>query len=468
MTSAEEHQQDAITDDVQPSLADITAAALGNPRGAIAGYHDSKFARKSVSKFRKEILGAHRFVLTPELIQLVTNVSLSLNADSFAVMLENARPCFDSMWLEWDEQARRESLIERHEKMLGQVPDAPPSDFVDRVGYLIGKWDVRKSHESGIVIDAFPTAAQFTSVSYLARGKVTVAPLGYFLSNGSSLQTRTNLAGFMKNLIPGKEVQLAGEYLNAAGNKSFRKLFSQLHRNPTTKNIEFQYPEPVDSSTGGGVFLDEVQIFGALLNPGWLENCTDVSDAESLYDSFAKFWSCQTQAIDWMLPPERRLHHHSPGLALPRGSGRFYSPVRGSGRLPTREDASRWDKGTLTNSLSLISDDLRFIVTALAMLNFNWVTRGPAVRSSRSTVIHGRNTPRNEYRRLRVGIPPKDIGKRLASVLSSRERSRQHDVRGHYRCMKNGKRVWIQAHVRGDPALGIITKEYVLDKEAQA
>lgn len=37
---------------------------------------------------------------------------------------------------------------------------------------------------------------------------------------------------------------------------------------------------------------------------------------------------------------------------------------------------------------------------------------------------------------------------------------RQHDVVGHWRQYKSGKRVYVRAHTRGDPKLGVITKIY--------
>ena len=103
----------------------------------------------------------------------------------------------------------------------------------------------------------------------------------------------------------------------------------------------------------------------------------------------------------------------------------------------------------------------------MAMLNFTWISADPARRSDQKKIINGKVIPRNEYRRLRIGLPPNEMEKKIRGVLSGRMPSRQHDVRGHFRKMSSGKRVWIHAHVRGDPSLGIIRKEYVLDKETE-
>ena len=49
---------------------------------------------------------------------------------------------------------------------------------------------------------------------------------------------------------------------------------------------------------------------------------------------------------------------------------------------------------------------------------------------------------------------------------------RQHQVRGHWRVLKNEfgevrKRIWIDSFVRGNPKLGIVYKDYVLEGDKQ-
>jgi hypothetical protein len=51
-------------------------------------------------------------------------------------------------------------------------------------------------------------------------------------------------------------------------------------------------------------------------------------------------------------------------------------------------------------------------------------------------------------------------GKRPDEDSKSMYHKRQHDVAGHWRQYKSGKRVFVRAHKRGDPTLGIVTKVY--------
>jgi hypothetical protein len=61
--------------------------------------------------------------------------------------------------------------------------------------------------------------------------------------------------------------------------------------------------------------------------------------------------------------------------------------------------------------------------------------------------------------RVRYNKPPE--GSRASPLFYSPRRN--HEVRGHFRNYKSGKRVWISNHKRGDESLGVITKDYVVE-----
>lgn len=61
--------------------------------------------------------------------------------------------------------------------------------------------------------------------------------------------------------------------------------------------------------------------------------------------------------------------------------------------------------------------------------------------------------------RVRYNKPPE--GSRVSPLFYSPRRN--HEVRGHFRNYKSGKRVWIPNHKRGDESLGVITKDYVVE-----
>ena len=61
--------------------------------------------------------------------------------------------------------------------------------------------------------------------------------------------------------------------------------------------------------------------------------------------------------------------------------------------------------------------------------------------------------------RVRYNKPPE--GSRASPLFYSPRRN--HEVRGHFRNYKSGKRVWIPNHKRGDESLGVITKDYLVE-----
>lgn len=470
MTETNVMQQE---DEVQPCLADLTIGAMGNPKRGLLGYRDSKSARKSVHSFRQKMLNAHRFELTPELIHAVTLVASSLNTATLVTMAENARPCFDNMWIEWDEQVRRDASIAIKRAAYGDDIHVPPrSLWADRVGYLIQN-DATSRHWPGDESSFLYTGILFvnafdrdSTVPLSERAgptnSIMASPLGYLFSNESPIQARSSLGPLLDVLMfdvrqhdmphaePNKPHaepnKLAKEYLAALNSEEELVVEVKGGKSSVVRHLANQRPK----TRGEILYGHQLCAFLSAINTGWVGQIFQIEAGETpvLKDGsfageisfkgrrsehnirkvFEKFWSIPTQPADWMI---------------------------------------KHDETIRENSLGLIADDLRFLITAMAMLNFTWISADPAHRSDQKKIINGKVVPCNEYRRLRIGLPPKEMEKKIRGVLSGRMPSRQHDVRGHFRKLSSGKRVWIHTHVRGDPSLGIIRKEYVLDKETE-
>ena len=460
---AQSHDEDA------PCLADLTIGAMGNPKRGLVGYRDSKDARRSVHGFRQKMLNAHRFELTPELIHAVTLVASSLNTATLVTMAENARPCFDSMWIEWDEQVRRDASIAIQRKVHGHDIHVPSrSQWCDRVGYLVQNvdshnlaiknpanryWPGMTDKDAGssfiytgvLLVNTFDKDSDVPLSERAGPAGVMAAPIGYLFNNESPLQERSFLEAllhFVSNKEPSK---VATEYLEALNSEE------ELVVEVTGGGPSFVKRR--SKTLGESVYGAQLCAFLSAINIGWVGQIFQVEAGETpvqkdgtftgeisfkggrsehnIRKVFEKFWSQPVQPMDWM--------------------------------IRSNEDK----KKLLNDSMGLIADDLRFLITAMAMLNFTWISADPARRSDQKKIINGKVIPRNEYRRLRIGLPPNEMEKKIRGVLSGRMPSRQHDVRGHFRKMSSGKRIWIHAHVRGDPSLGIIRKEYVLDKETE-
>lgn len=108
----------------------------------------------------------------------------------------------------------------------------------------------------------------------------------------------------------------------------------------------------------------------------------------------------------------------------------------------------------------------------LALLNEPWTTK--EVTKLRGTnSVNTQITPFDSYYKVKVNLP-REKAVRAATQTFKRVApfgKRQHDVMGHNRQYRNElgevyKTVYIKAHKRGDPKLGIITKDYVLDTKS--
>ena len=106
------------------------------------------------------------------------------------------------------------------------------------------------------------------------------------------------------------------------------------------------------------------------------------------------------------------------------------------------------------------------------MLNEPWTTK--EVTKLRGTnSVNTQITPFDSYYKVKVTLP-REKAVRAATQAFKRVApfgKRQHEVMGHKRQYRNElgevyKTVYIKAHKRGDPKLGIITKDYVLDTKS--
>lgn len=111
---------------------------------------------------------------------------------------------------------------------------------------------------------------------------------------------------------------------------------------------------------------------------------------------------------------------------------------------------------------------VRVALALFALLNRNreTVIVPPNQRDGR-TVVRGRNVPK--YKPHLVVLRP-DAIRRVTEPNADDEtlagvRKRAHEVRRHIRRYRNGKEVWVREHNRGDPALGVVQKRYVVEAD---
>ena len=128
------------------SLYNLLLAALSAPK---RGFHAPcfgvlkknerfrKIVEREVRDLRADLIGAQRFVLQPSLMRHAAMASLvppERLLDMFAV----GRPCFDNLWIEWDDARRVPILFECMEEMGMEITQPQdPSQWVPKIGFHI-------------------------------------------------------------------------------------------------------------------------------------------------------------------------------------------------------------------------------------------------------------------------------------------------------------------------------------------
>jgi len=116
---------------------------------------------------------------------------------------------------------------------------------------------------------------------------------------------------------------------------------------------------------------------------------------------------------------------------------------------------------------------MRYTLLAIETLNYPWVQKEQKMRVIGKKSKTPRIVPHDHYYKAKILLPKEEV----VEIERNQPREdfygmRQHQVRGHWRVLKNEfgeirKRIWIESFVRGNPKLGIVHKDYVLEGDKQ-
>lgn len=97
----------------------------------------SKIVDREVRTLRAELIGAQRFVLQPSLMRHAAMASL-VPPERLIDMFSVGRPCFDNLWIEWEDTRRLPILLECMEQMgMVTAERTDPSQWVPKIGFHI-------------------------------------------------------------------------------------------------------------------------------------------------------------------------------------------------------------------------------------------------------------------------------------------------------------------------------------------
>ena len=168
LTSLSEIDPDA------PTLANMTLACLTQPKRGVINYSGGKYAESARINAQINISKAQKFMVSNDLIPDIMEASLK-EPKRLLDMLFRAVPCFDNMWIEWNELARthaRKKSMDEWFKRKGYKEKFKVSKggaAYNKVGYHIMR-----------VNDHF----LFTKHATAWMGDhVSIYPIGFYLSN---------------------------------------------------------------------------------------------------------------------------------------------------------------------------------------------------------------------------------------------------------------------------------------------
>ena len=161
-----------VNEEDTPVLANMVQAALAEPKKGFAMYSGGSVAEAMRRNMQADMATMQKFMVDNTLLDEIVKASF-VKPQTLLAMLHRAMPCFDSMWVEWDEHARLQSRKKAHDKYTPDMYIQFNDDDVDgsRVGYHI-----RKVNDKIIY-------AKYQITTQKGVEQIGAYPLGFEISN---------------------------------------------------------------------------------------------------------------------------------------------------------------------------------------------------------------------------------------------------------------------------------------------
>jgi hypothetical protein len=423
-----------LTNYVRPSFADDVIAALGSPKRGIA--YSDKMVHKAVSGktpssafagARAAIRQARRFEVENNIVDLAWQRSLK-GWDTLVPDIERAIPPFDTMWIEWDEKYRQELVSTSY----GDHPVNSAVDSTEQVGYQITKLNMTEL--------AYYFQPYFRD---LESNKVIANPIGFVITPDSTLGS-THFLTQDREFMRAYHLVLQNILIFRYPEAGALEQFSFKHK------LSMEIIDAAVDAINGKIMMYGGALQSTLANHPWDHGRLLIAEDARAESEHKNLWLYHADSdLDNALRAWNRSSVvRTDFMHLITGSQRTYKDIEND-----------------VDHIKSIAGDIRFVVSLIAMLNYNWIApMGTPMRSSIKSIAYGKRKPNSVYYRLGITLPKDQIQMRLHDPKHSSPQ-REHEVRGHWRKMQSGKVIWVKSHRKGDANLGVITKDYVLMKE---
>ena len=110
-------------------------AGLSVPSSSFLSYEKTKKGEFSIKQLQRQLISAEKFTLSDNFVKMAVSLSFSYPR-YLAQLMPKAIPCFDNLWIEWNELARFDALQEEFAK-LGLAADTNRDSCASRIGYHV-------------------------------------------------------------------------------------------------------------------------------------------------------------------------------------------------------------------------------------------------------------------------------------------------------------------------------------------
>jgi hypothetical protein len=181
-------KRNLVNEEDGPVLANMVQAALAEPKKGFAMYSGGSVAEAMRRNMQADMATMQKFIVDNTLLDEIVKASF-VKPQTLLAMLHRAMPCFDSMWVEWDENARLQSRKKAHEKY---TPDVYIKFNDGNVAGSRGGYHIRKVNDKIIYakykitrqneveqIGAFPLGFEISNVDRIFSDKAEMLQLNY-------------------------------------------------------------------------------------------------------------------------------------------------------------------------------------------------------------------------------------------------------------------------------------------------
>ena len=169
-------KRNLVNEEGGPVLANMVQAALAEPKKGFAIYSGGSVAEAMRRNMQADMATMQKFIVDNTLLDEIVKASF-VKPQTLLAMLHRAMPCFDSMWVEWDEHARLQSRKKAHDKYTPDMYIQFNDDDIDgsRCGYHI-----RRVNDKIIY-------AKYKITNQNGVEQIGAYPLGLEISNGDRI-----------------------------------------------------------------------------------------------------------------------------------------------------------------------------------------------------------------------------------------------------------------------------------------